>query len=54
MGGQVINPYGLNRTPWVQVQGLVSRVSTGVIDVAIGTETNGSISCPSSVNGLLE
>ena len=53
MGGQVINPYGLNRTPCGSSSGSGVAVATGVIDVAIGTETNGSISCPSSVNGIV-
>ena len=53
MGGQVINPYGLNRTPCGASSGSGVAVATGVIDVAIGTETNGSISCPSSVNGIV-
>jgi len=53
MGGQVINPYGLNRTPCGSSSGSGVAVATGAIDVAIGTETNGSISCPSSVNGIV-
>lgn len=53
MGGQTINPYGDNRTPCGSSAGSGVAVATGMVDVAIGTETNGSISCPSSVNGIV-
>lgn len=53
MGGQTINPYGLMRTPCGSSSGSGVVVATGLIDVAIGTETNGSVSCPSSVNGIV-
>ena len=33
--------------------GSAVAVSMGIVDIAIGTETNGSISCPSSVNGIV-
>ena len=33
--------------------GSAVAVSIGIVDIAIGTETNGSISCPSSVNGIV-
>ena len=53
MGGQTINPYGEMRTPCGSSSGSGVVVATGLIDVAIGTETNGSVSCPSSVNGIV-
>ena len=53
MGGQTINPYGEMRTPCGSSSGSGVVVATGLVDVAIGTETNGSISCPSSVNGIV-
>jgi amidase len=53
MGGQTINPYGSMRTPCGSSSGSGVVVATGLIDVAIGTETNGSVSCPSSVNGIV-
>jgi Asp-tRNA(Asn)/Glu-tRNA(Gln) amidotransferase A subunit family amidase len=53
MGGQTINPYGLMRTPCGSSSGSGVVVATGLIDVAIGTETNGSVSCPYSVNGIV-
>ena len=33
--------------------GSAVAVSMGIVDIAIGTETNGSISCPSSINGIV-
>ena len=53
MGGQTINPYGSMRTPCGSSSGSGVVVATGLIDVAIGTETNGSVSCPASVNGIV-
>ena len=53
MGGQTINPYGEMRTPCGSSSGAGVVVATGLVDVAIGTETNGSVSCPSSVNGIV-
>tara|TARA_B100000886_G_scaffold205798_1_gene142171 strand:- start:1511 stop:2872 length:1362 start_codon:yes stop_codon:yes gene_type:complete len=53
MGGQTINPYGQMRTPCGSSSGSGVVVATGLVDVAIGTETNGSVSCPSSVNGIV-
>ena len=53
MGGQTVNPYGSNRTPCGSSSASGVAVAVGAIDIAIGTETNGSISCPSSVNGIV-
>ena len=53
MGGQTINPYGKMRTPCGSSSGSGVVVATGLVNVAIGTETNGSVSCPSSVNGIV-
>ena len=53
MGGQTVNPYGLNRNPCGSSSGSAVAVALGVVGIAIGTETNGSISCPSSVNGIV-
>jgi len=52
-GGQTINPYGKNRNPCGSSSGSAVAVASGILDVAIGTETNGSISCPASVNGIV-
>ena len=53
LGGQTVNPYGSNRNPCGSSSGSAVAVALGIVDVAIGTETNGSISCPSSVNGIV-
>ena len=52
-GGQTINPYGKNRNPCGSSSGSAVAVASGMLDVAIGTETNGSISCPASINGIV-
>jgi len=53
LGGQTVNPYGVNRNPCGSSSGSAVAVATGLVSVAIGTETNGSISCPASVNGIV-
>ena len=52
-GGQTINPFGENLNPCGSSSGSAVAVASGLVDVAIGTETNGSISCPASVNGIV-
>ena len=53
IGGQTQNPYGENRNPCGSSSGSAVAVAVGLVPVAIGTETNGSISCPASVNGVV-
>ena len=52
-GGQTLNPLGKNLNPCGSSSGSAVAVASGLVDVAIGTETNGSISCPASVNGIV-
>lgn len=52
-GGQTKNPYLLNRNPSGSSAGSGSAVSGNLCVVAIGTETNGSVVSPSSINGLV-
>ncbi|RCL43817.1 MAG: hypothetical protein DBW92_03840 [SAR86 cluster bacterium] len=52
-GGQTINPYGNNRNPCGSSSGSAVAVASGMLEIAIGTETNGSISCPASINGIV-
>ena len=52
-GGQTHNPYVLDRTPSGSSAGSGSATSASLCAVAVGTETNGSIVSPSSVNGLV-
>jgi amidase len=53
LGGQTVNPYGVNRNPCGSSSGSAVAVAVGLVSVAIGTETNGSISCPASINGVV-
>ena len=53
IGGQTRNPYDLLRNPCGSSSGSAVSVAASLTSVAIGTETNGSIVCPSSVNGVV-
>ncbi|MFQ5421385.1 MAG: amidase family protein, partial [Anaerolineae bacterium] len=52
-GGQARNPYALDRNPCGSSSGSGVAASASLCAIAIGTETNGSIVCPSSANGLV-
>src|SRR5579863_1202015 len=52
-GGQVRNPYALDRTPCGSSSGSGAAVAANLCAVAVGTETDGSVVCPSSVNGIV-
>jgi len=52
-GGQTHNPYVLDRNPCGSSSGSGAAVSANLCALAIGTETNGSIVCPSSINGVV-
>ncbi len=52
-GGQCRNPYVLNRNPCGSSSGSGAATSANLCAAAIGTETDGSIICPSSANGLV-
>ncbi len=52
-GGQTLNPYALDRSPCGSSAGTGSAVSANLAAVGIGTETDGSIICPSAVAGLV-
>lgn len=51
-GGQTKNPYALDRSPCGSSSGSGTAVAANLCTLAIGTETDGSIHCPSSINGL--
>lgn len=53
LGGQTKNPYVLSRNPCGSSSGSAVAVSANLTVLAIGTETNGSIVCPSHVNGIV-
>jgi amidase len=52
-GGQTKNPYALDRNPCGSSSGTGTAIAASLAAVGIGTETDGSIICPSSVNGLV-
>ncbi len=52
-GGQTRNPYALDRNPCGSSSGSGASVAANFCAVAVGTETDGSIVCPSSTNGLV-
>jgi amidase len=51
-GGLTKNPYALDRNPCGSSSGSGAGVSANLCAAAIGTETDGSIVCPSSSNGI--
>ncbi len=53
VGGQTRNPYVLDRNPCGSSSGSGVAVSANLTVLAIGTETNGSIVCPSTANGIV-
>ena len=52
-GGQTKNPYALDRNPCGSSSGTGAGISSNFATIGIGTETDGSIVCPSSSNGLV-
>ena len=52
-GGQTRNPYDLNRSPCGSSSGSGAAVSANLCAVAIGTETDGSVICPSALCGIV-
>ena len=52
-GGQGRNPYALDRNPCGSSSGSAAGVSSNYCAVAVGTETDGSIVCPSATNGVV-
>ena len=52
-GGQTKNPYALDRNPCGSSSGSGAAIAANLAAAAIGTETDGSIVCPSSANSLV-
>jgi amidase len=52
-GGQTRNPYALDRNPCGSSSGSGVAVAANLCAAAVGTETDGSIICPSNVNGIV-
>ena len=53
VGGQTKNPYILDRNPCGSSSGSGVAVSANLCMTAVGTETNGSIVCPATANGIV-
>jgi amidase len=52
-GGLTRNPYAIDRNPCGSSSGSGAAVSANFCAIALGTETDGSIVCPSSTNGIV-
>lgn len=53
LGGQVRNPHMLDRNPCGSSSGSGAAAAASLAAGTVGTETNGSITCPSTVNGVV-
>ncbi|MEM9669929.1 MAG: amidase [Pseudomonadota bacterium] len=53
LGGQVRNPHMLDRTPCGSSSGSGAATAAALAAGSVGTETNGSVICPSSMNGIV-
>ena len=53
IGGQTRNPYDTARNPCGSSSGSAVSVAANLTVVAIGTETDGSVMCPSGINGIV-
>ena len=53
LGGQVRNPHMLDRSPCGSSSGSGAAAAASLAAGTVGTETNGSIICPSNVNGIV-
>ncbi|MCY1004836.1 amidase family protein [Nannocystis pusilla] len=52
-GGQTKNPYALDRNPCGSSSGTGAAIAASLAAVGVGTETDGSILCPSAIQGLV-
>ena len=53
IGGQTRNPFDPTRSPCGSSSGSGVAVAAGLVPLAVGTETNGSVVCPASANGVV-
>jgi amidase len=53
VGGQTRNPHALDRNPCGSSSGSAVAVAAGLVIAAIGTETDGSITCPAALTGIV-
>src|SRR4051812_12205114 len=53
IGGVVHNPWALDRDSCGSSSGSGAAVAAGLVRLAIGTETDGSVTCPAAINGIV-
>ena len=53
VGGLVSNPWALDRSAGGSSSGSGASVAAGIVPMAVGTETDGSITCPAALNGVV-
>lgn len=53
LGGQVLNPYDVSRSPCGSSSGSGAAAALGLATLTVGTETDGSIICPSDAQSLV-
>jgi len=53
VGGLVANPWMLDRSAGGSSSGSGAAVAAGIVPMAVGTETDGSITCPAALNGVV-
>jgi len=53
LGGQVLNPYDVSRSPCGSSSGSGAAAALGLATVTVGTETDGSIICPADAQSLV-
>lgn len=53
VGGLVGNPWALDRSAGGSSSGSGAALAAGLTPLAVGTETDGSITCPASLNGVV-
>ncbi|MEE4211211.1 MAG: amidase family protein, partial [Parvularcula sp.] len=53
VGGQTRNPHDLSRNACGSSSGSGAAVAAGLAWAALGTETNGSVTCPAAINGIV-
>jgi amidase len=53
VGGLVRNPYALDRTACGSSAGTGSAIAASLAAVGVGSETDGSVTCPAAINGLV-
>jgi len=53
VGGLTRNPHVLDRTPCGSSSGTAAAIAAGLAPGGLGTETDGSVTCPASINGIV-